>query len=469
MKDIAADSFLSLLESNDIKYEKEGNLFHFLLENNGKKIGVYYRRPGSFFIDKSDYIGQPHVISHWNPRNEQGEAESSKYGLCLAMNGSDIRDNALSLIGTIKRVRQIIFELWPDPISERFREINTSFKTRNKNDIYIDKDGKIRDKDNDGLMGGITFISIDYKGETREDICKEYSLAFNWSLISFKYKGQVKRVLLNGGTFYKLNDFTGESFWSRNGVKMNSKKIVIVGAGSIGGLVLDFFCRSGYTDITIYDNDEMDVVNNSRHVLGIGSNDIAVSKVENLKQHYSKLFPMIKISAFHKKFGYIAKDIENDSIVINTTGGSHKELFLNCLSMFESADEVGKNFIFIDVFVEPFGLGVHGIVFNQKETEMIDEILRHCLYKSQDRYIVTLEKDFRRNFDGCFTPTIEYGFTPLQIGVPMLLVKMIKDKFTTNHYTVPFLSLVPHKKEQLNKKMSKEINPFRIGVKKWKK
>jgi len=54
---------------------------------------------------------------------------------------------------------------------------------------------------------------------------------------------------------------------------------------------------------------------------------------------------------------------------------------------------------------------------------------------------------------------------PLEIAVPWLLKKMEKNNFNNNHYTIPFLSLFPERKNILNKKLSSKINPYKIGVK----
>lgn len=466
MKDIVADKILSWLFANNIRYRQEKNALVIPIENDGNIINIYYINK-KFYIDKSNYVGQPHIILRLNPKNEQDIDDIDKYGLCLTMNGSDRRNNELTAEGEWKRVKEIVFELWDDPIYERFREINTTFQTKSSKELYIDSSGIITDIESEEKYNKVKKMTIDFNGQTKDEIINIIDTKFPslWVLVKIKCKNETKKILLSEGRdMYKLNDFTNESFWDRTG-RINGKKIaIIIGLGSIGGLVLDHLCKIGFKEITIYDNDEFDVVNNPRHVLGIKPNQIGLNKAKHLSDHYSKLYPMIEIKAVPKKFEYNSV-VPKNVLIFNTTGGSHYTLLLNSCILYNANKE--KNFSFIDIFVEPFALGIHGIVFEySKDSKKIEWPLR---YLNNERYIVTPKKDFRKNFDGCFTPTLPYGFAPLQIAVPWLLIKMQKNNFNGCHYTIPFLSLFPEKSVILNDNLSKSINPYKIGVKIWKK
>jgi tRNA A37 threonylcarbamoyladenosine dehydratase len=69
--------------------------------------------------------------------------------------------------------------------------------------------------------------------------------------------------------------------------KLQSKKIIILGVGGVGGFALDCLYRSGVQDITIVDFDCFEETNQNRQ---IGSDAIGVAKVEHLKT----LYPGIK-------------------------------------------------------------------------------------------------------------------------------------------------------------------------------
>jgi|GEM_PF-2189111 len=119
----------------------------------------------------------------------------------------------------------------------------------------------------------------------------------------------------------------------------------------------------GVKHITIYDNDIFDVVNNPRHIHGISPKDININKAEYLSKYYSSLYPMLEIHAKNLKFSY-DHFVHNDTLIFNTTGGSNYNMFLNSIMLLNANKD--KQFSFIDIFVEPFALGVHSIVVKNK-------------------------------------------------------------------------------------------------------
>lgn len=283
--------------------------------------------------------------------------------------------------------------------------------------------------------------------------------------MKLNYKNDIKKIFFSPSRYvYKLNDYTNESFWGRTGQTNDNRTAIIIGVGSVGGLVLDYLCKSGFKKIIIYDDDIFDVINTPRHVLGIKNNEIGSKKVTVLFEHYSNLYPMIEFEAKDEKFKYNSK-VPNNSLIFNTTGGAHLILTKNLLLLFEA--NKNKQFCFVDIFVEPFALGIHGIVFNNTDKQSKEK--QSLKYLEEERYIVTSKKDFRKNFDGCFTPTIPYGFAPLQIAIPWLITIMSNNNYKEYHYTIPFLSLFKDKKNILNEHLSSKINPYRIGVKIWRK
>lgn len=466
MRDIVADKILSFLSANNIEYSENNNLIIIPLENQGNIINAFYTNK-RFYIDKSNYLGQPHVILHWNPKKLDGTRDIDKYGLCLTMDGSDRRKNELTAEGELVRVKEIIFELWDDPIGERFRELNTTFQTKDCNSYYIDFHGNIISRKNTKKYNKVEYIDIEFTGQSKENLIENINSCFpnSWVLMKLTYKGEIKKIFFSDNKeVFKLNDYTKESFWGRTEQTTNERTAIIVGAGSVGGLVLDSLCKSWFKKIIIYDDDKFDVVNTPRHVFGVTNDKIGEKKSLVLSNHYSNLYPMIDFKGKDEKFKYDS-EIPDNSLVFNTTGGSNIDLLINSFQLLMANEK--KNFSFIDIFVEPFALGIHSIVFKNDNKSIYKEWPRK--YYDDERYIVTPEIDFRKNFDGCFMPTLPYGFAPLQIAIPWLMKIMNENNYEGNHYTIPFLSFFKDKKNILNKKISREINPYRIGVKTWKK
>jgi|GEM_PF-2117359 len=63
MKDIAADKIISFLSANNIFYQEKGTLINFYIKHNGSSINIFYQNK-RFYIDKKNYVGQPHIIPH---------------------------------------------------------------------------------------------------------------------------------------------------------------------------------------------------------------------------------------------------------------------------------------------------------------------------------------------------------------------------------------------------------------------
>lgn len=75
-------------------------------------------------------------------------------------------------------------------------------------------------------------------------------------------------------------------FGEDNFTNLQSKKIIILGVGGVGGYALDCLYRSGITNITIVDYDCFEESNQNRQ---IGSDAIGCVKVEHLKTLYPKV------------------------------------------------------------------------------------------------------------------------------------------------------------------------------------
>jgi len=462
MKDIQVDKIVSYFSANNLKYEIKNGFLIYSEKDKDKQINIFYHLDSKgFYIDKKDYSGQPHVIEFWNVSND-----ANKLGLCLTLDGKDRRTSNFNTLNKIERIREIIFEKWNDPIAERFKELNIIFRTKKDNNYFIDQNNQVFLNSNCG-NNIIKFekIDIEYKGETFEDLCLDDKIKNKINeniLLQINFNKETKKIFIPSKSInnFKLNDFTKDAFYARTGIGLlNNQKIILIGLGSIGGFVFDFLCKSGVSEIEFFDNDNMESINNPRHILGIGSNEIGVKKSFHMLSHYQKLFPFIKMSANDNNINYENFSIEENSIVINTTGGPIEKLISNQKKMINF--NLNKTFIYIDAYIESFGAAVHLFLNKSNCNTNID------LINKNERYIVTNKRDFRINFDGCYVPTIPYSFAPLQVGVSILLIEIIKREFEIGHYTIPLLSLIKFDKNNLNEELLNTIDPYKLEVIKW--
>lgn len=77
--------------------------------------------------------------------------------------------------------------------------------------------------------------------------------------------------------------------------KLNSKRVLVLGLGGVGGLATETLIRNGITNIIIVDNDKIDITNKNRQIIALDSN-----------------VGMKKVDAFEKRI----KDINNETNVI---------------------------------------------------------------------------------------------------------------------------------------------------------
>lgn len=77
--------------------------------------------------------------------------------------------------------------------------------------------------------------------------------------------------------------------------KLNSKRVLVLGLGGVGGLATETLIRNGITNIIIVDNDKIDITNKNRQIIALDSN-----------------VGMKKVDAFEKRI----KDINNETNII---------------------------------------------------------------------------------------------------------------------------------------------------------
>lgn len=77
--------------------------------------------------------------------------------------------------------------------------------------------------------------------------------------------------------------------------KLNSKRVLVLGLGGVGGLATETLIRNGITNIIIVDNDKIDITNKNRQIIALDSN-----------------INVLKVDAFEKRI----KDINKDTNII---------------------------------------------------------------------------------------------------------------------------------------------------------
>lgn len=81
--------------------------------------------------------------------------------------------------------------------------------------------------------------------------------------------------------------------------KIKNTKILLVGVGGVGGSCLENLVRCGFTNITIVDNDIVDITNLNRQIISLHSN-IGLKKVDVAKKRMLDINPLVNINILDK-------------------------------------------------------------------------------------------------------------------------------------------------------------------------
>lgn len=134
--------------------------------------------------------------------------------------------------------------------------------------------------------------------------------------------------------------------------KLNSKRVLVLGLGGVGGLATETLIRNGITNIIIVDNDKIDITNKNRQIIALDSN-INVLKVDAFEKRIkdiNKDTNIIKISEFIDEnnidllFKYNPDYIIDACDSVNTKVSLIKEClnrnikFISCMGMGKKMD-----------------------------------------------------------------------------------------------------------------------------------
>ncbi|MGZ8252119.1 MAG: ThiF family adenylyltransferase [Methylophilaceae bacterium] len=173
---------------------------------------------------------------------------------------------------------------------------------------------------------------------------------------------------------------------------LNSKKVLMVGLGSLGSKVTMELIKEGVEDITLVDPDILVDANLGRHVLG--ADELGRHKAVALQEHVKKDMPLVKVKSwanriqdmvtFHSDF------FETFDVIVITTADAWSEKYLWSLKT------QGSNWALVQAWSEPYAL------------------VGHCISLDKDSVINASQLfDDRGNFKHRFTDFPDGGVIPL--------------------------------------------------------
>jgi len=137
-----------------------------------------------------------------------------------------------------------------------------------------------------------------------------------------------------------------------------NKRVVLIGAGSLGGEVAVLLARSGVGRISLVDNELFEDVNIGRHVLGAES--LGKRKVTALQHRITRDVPTVTVEAFPQLLQRMGKRLEAelalaDMVVITTADWGSEDFIWELKSK-------GASWSLVHAWSEPHGLVGHALV-----------------------------------------------------------------------------------------------------------
>lgn len=240
--------------------------------------------------------------------------------------------------------------------------------------------------------------------------------------------------------FNKLNDmvYSVEPIYSKrvdyyylceqigNDTSILAKKVLLIGAGSMGSYVAKEIVKAGICNLTIFDSDTVEDENLLRHRIGgfwTGS-----SKVSSLKWELEHLHPEIHVNAVNKDIDEVLlkEEMKKYDLIIFTVGNSDVQLAANYVL---KQEKCSKDVLY--VWLEAGGTNSHILYVDYSKRGCFE-----CLFTDEYGNVVNnkanivtdevIEKNTLRN--GCGATRVKYG-TAILLRTTSVLLNVIQKVF----------------------------------------
>ena len=252
-------------------------------------------------------------------------------------------------------------------------------------------------------------------------------------VLKLKFKSSKNKTILSGLDeimfieYLKSERCDTEYLFRRIGVKnrLRDKKILIVGAGSLGSYIISELPKIGVKNITIIDPDDINMENIMRHSLG--ANYSNYSKVFSMKFDLELEYPEVEVNINKSKFNVDNMQEYNLSeydLIIIATGGTDYMIKLN-----KAFKELKIDTPVLFTWIESRGIGVHAFAVNYNRTGCFN-----CLYTNSDTNKAHFSnKNYKDELTGtgCGGVINQYGNIVLLKGSAMIL-NIILDMLNSN-------------------------------------
>lgn len=215
---------------------------------------------------------------------------------------------------------------------------------------------------------------------------------------------------------YAITRHSEQYLLERGGAETSlaTKKVCIIGCGSVGGEISAMLAKSGIGELVLVDDDSFDADNIYRHRLGGSSLNFQVNSKTGKVAHHTKVsalavslqsdVPYIKIKQKPAGFDGVTSDSDflTSDIVIVAVGSPSTNLYIN--RVLKSLNKTAAIFC----WNEASGYGGHSVALD------LDKACLECIYTNEDGFsmdnrlsLVASGQSISKNLTGCagvFTP-----------------------------------------------------------------
>lgn len=209
-----------------------------------------------------------------------------------------------------------------------------------------------------------------------------------------------------------------------NDTSLLNKKVLLVGAGSLGSYVGKELVKAGIKNLSVYDSDTLSYENVLRHntcCLFVGQ-----AKVDALKIELEHIHPEILVKAINENIDEdrLIKELDDVDIVIFTVGSSDVQLKLN-----RALKQSRSSPLVIYAWLEAGGSDSHILIIDYKKTGCFECLFTNTMgdwvnNKANNISDKRVQSNIIRN--GCGATRVAYGNTILLRTTAVLLEEVKK-------------------------------------------
>lgn len=207
------------------------------------------------------------------------------------------------------------------------------------------------------------------------------------------------------------------------------RKILMIGAGTLGASIGEQLVRGGVYNLTIMDHDIYTIGNSARHILSIDS--VGKNKAEELARHYNSINPNIEVKALKRA---LSKEnieiIDRYDIILDCTASNE---VLQLLSEYEAKKE--KKYFSIS-----FGYKAEILFFayQRRRKFALEPYIAEFGAKMKENENAIVDKEFPWEGTGCWSPVFPAMAADVQLVASFAtgIIKTIveKDLYDEKYY-----------------------------------